>query len=79
MDDLHNGFLGCLGLMFVSNDLDLVSILVRFVGELHLDVKVAADLGNVCASLSDDFGMVFGVDIQHQRETAQLLNNGDSK
>ena len=65
--------------MFVANDLDLVSILVRLVRELHLDVKVAAYLGDVGATLPDDLGVVFGVDVQHQGEAAQLLSNEDKQ
>ena len=70
---MHDGVLGSLGLMFITYDLDLVPILVQFVRELHLDIKVTADLRDVCTTLANYLWMVLGVNFQHQCKATQLL------
>lgn len=73
LDDLHDGFLGSLCLMFVPYDLNLVPVLVRLVWKLHLDIKVAANLGDVCTPLANNLGVVLWVDFQYKSEATQFL------
>ena len=78
MDNLGDCLLSGIGLMLISNDLDLVTIFISFVWKLYLDVKVTAYLGDVGPSLANNLGVVLAVNVEHKCETTQFLQKREA-
>lgn len=78
MDNRSDCLLSGIGLVFISDDLDLVTVFISFVWELYLDIKVTAYLGDVGTSLANNLGVMLAVHIEHKCETTQLLQNTEA-